>query len=329
MHKMRIAIAGTGSIGRRHIDQLQILLSEVQWVFLRDHGKSDDYSNLLGAEVFTGLQSALSRDIDALIIATPSSKHADLIALGLAADLPMYIEKPVLTNRCQLQTLRQLLSVKETIPQTQVGCNLRFLPSLQRLKDLVGQGVIGRIVRASFDSGQWLPDWRPHQDYRKSYSADPDSGGGVLFDLIHEIDAAYWILGELIPLACAVENVPCLDIKSESVATALLRSHDGCLVQIGLDYIARSPLRRYQLVGEMGTLTWDLSSKSLTLATQNETSIVECGVDAFDVSSTYYLAMKSFCNSFRFHYPLVQPLDEGIAVSEISIALKEMAESKC
>ena len=92
--------------------------------------------------------------------------------------------------------------LQDIIPQTQVGCNLRFLPSLQRLKDLIAQGVIGRIVRASFEAGQWLPDWRPRQDYRKSYSADPDSGGGVLFDLIHEIDAAYWILGDLTSGMC-------------------------------------------------------------------------------------------------------------------------------
>ena len=212
----------------------------------------------------------------------------------------MYIEKPVLTNRSQLNCLRQSLAVKDRIPQTQVGCNLRFLPSLQRLKHFVEQGVIGRIVRASFESGQWLPDWRPHQDYRKSYSASPDRGGGVLFDLIHEIDAAYWILGDLVPMACSVEMVPSLDIKSESVAVALLRSHDGCLVQIGLDYVARSPLRRYQLIGELGTLTWDLTSQTLTLATQNEFNIVECDVDAYNVSATYGSAMKSFCDSFSY-----------------------------
>ena len=166
---------------------------------MRDHGKSDCYSEALEAEIFPSLRSALCRTIDALIIATPSSKHADLIKDGLAFDLPMYIEKPVLTNRSQLNCLRQCLAVKGRIPQTQVGCNLRFLPSLQQLKHFVEQGVIGRIVRASFESGQWLPDWRPHQDYRKSYSASPDRGGGVLFDLIHEIDAAYWILGDLIP----------------------------------------------------------------------------------------------------------------------------------
>ena len=245
---MRIAIAGTGSIGRRHIGELQSLFSNIEWVFLRDHGRRDEYSESLQAQVFTGLQSALFRNIDALIIATPSSKHADLITAGLAADLPMYIEKPVVTNRVQLQALRHSLLLQDIIPQTQVGCNLRFLPSLQRLKDLIAQGVIGRIVRASFEAGQWLPDWRPRQDYRKSYSADPDSGGGELFDLIHEIDAAYWILGDLTPLACAVENVLSLDIKSESVATSLLRSNDGCLINIGLYYVDTSPLRRYQLV---------------------------------------------------------------------------------
>ena len=73
------------------------VFSNIEWVFLRDHGRRI-YSESLQAQVFTGLQSALFRNIDALIIATPSSKHADLITAGLAADLPMYIEKPVVTN---------------------------------------------------------------------------------------------------------------------------------------------------------------------------------------------------------------------------------------
>ena len=326
---MRIAVAGTGSIGRRHIEQLSTLLPSISWVLLRDAGNDDGYSDGLGAEVFSSLEAASLRPLDALVIANPSSLHADYVLAGLRANLPMYIEKPVVTNWTQLETLQHHLLTSSKIPVTQVGCNLRFLPSLQLLRTLIHDGVIGRVVRASFDAGQWLPDWRPQQDHRESYSADPDRGGGVLFDLIHEIDAAYWILGDLTPLACVIANVPHLEIKTEAVATALLQDKGGALVQIGLDYVARSPLRRYQFVGETGTLIWDLPAKKLTLQAGDKSQILDCGDSGFEVSSTYYLAMKTFIESLLTQKQQVQPLSEGLAVSAITIGLKKMALEQC
>ena len=326
---MRIAIAGTGSIGRRHIEQLSILLPSVSWVLLRDAGNDDAYSDGLGAEVFSSLEAASLRPLDALVIANPSSLHADYVLAGLRTNLPMYIEKPVVTNLAQLETLRHHLLTNSRIPITQVGCNLRFLPSLQRLKQLIRDGVIGRVVRASFDAGQWLPDWRPQQDHRESYSADPARGGGVLFDLIHEIDSAYWILGDLTPVACAIEYVPHLEIQSEAVATALLRDNSGALVQVGLDYVARSPLRRYQFVGESGTLIWDLSAKELTLYAGDKKQNIDCGNSGFEISSTYPSAMKAFVESLLTQQQQVQPLAEGLDVVAITVALKQMALAQC
>ena len=326
---MRIAVAGTGSIGRRHIKQLAFLLPNVSWALLRDTGNSDAYSDGLGASVYSSLEAAMHQPLDALVIANPSSYHADFVLAGLRANLPMYIEKPVVTSLEQLKSIRNHLLSSSRLPITQVGCNLRFLPSLLRLKTLINDGVIGRVVRASFDAGQWLPDWRPHQDHRESYSADPSQGGGVLFDLIHEIDAAYWILGDLTPLACAIEKAPCLEIESEAVATALLRSNNGTLVQIGLDYISRSPLRRYHFIGENGSLTWDLSSKSLILETSVGQQLVDCGEGGFEVSSTYHFAMKAFVESFVAKPQNVQSLSEGLAASEISLSLKTMALEQC
>lgn len=326
---MRIAIAGTGSIGRRHVMQLMLLMPEISWVFIRESVRNDSFAESLKAELVPNFEAALDIPLDALIVANPSFLHADFVLAGLRANLPMYIEKPVVTNLSQLASLRHHLLANSRLPITQVGCNLRFLPSLQRLKSLIRDGVIGRVVRASFDAGQWLPDWRPQQDHRESYSSDPARGGGVLFDLIHEIDSAYWILGELTPLACAVENVTCLEIKSESAATALLRSKSGVLVQLGLDYVARSPLRRYQFVGESGTLTWDLSGKSLTLETSDGCQLVDCGDSGFEVSSTYFLAMKAFVGSLLAHHQPVHPLSEGLAVSAIAVSLKKMALAQC
>lgn len=322
---MRIAVAGSGSIGQRHIASLQAMMPQLSLVLLRSDARSDTYAEALNAEVVPNLATALQQNLDALVIATPSSFHAELVLQALEAGLAMYIEKPVVTTVQQLLAVQAHLSDCAACPLTQVGCNLRFLPSLLMLRKLLQGGAIGQIVRASFDAGQWLPDWRPYQNHRQSYSADPQRGGGVLLDLIHEIDSALWLLGELSPVACTISRVPSLEIETEAAATALLRSRGGALVQIGLDYVARQPLRRYQLVGEQGTLIWDLPRQELVLETPEERQLIACGDSSFDVAGTYPKAMAAFVASLRGQTLPVQPLEDGLASAALAILLRELA----
>lgn len=322
---MRIAVAGTGSIGRRHISNLRDLLPDFSCVLLRRNSCSDSYAQLLNAEVVTCLTVALQQPLDALLVATPSDLHAELVLQGLDAGLAMYIEKPIVSSAVQLSALESHPATATASPITQSGCNLRFLPSLLRLRELLREGAIGRVVRASFEAGQWLPDWRPHQNHRHAYSANPQRGGGVLLDLIHEIDAARWLLGELTPLACTVAQVPSLEITAEGVAVAQLSSCDGALVQIGLDYVARRPLRRYQFIGDRGTLTWDLAHQTLLLEFPDGQKTIDCGHSCFDVAATYRMAMHSFLAALRGEAEPMQPLCDGLASAALAIALKEMA----
>ena len=75
---MRIAVAGTGSIGRRHIVNLQQLLPSLQIVLIRKPVYQDALSLSLNACTVETIDEAIKLDIDGLIIATPSSEHADL-----------------------------------------------------------------------------------------------------------------------------------------------------------------------------------------------------------------------------------------------------------
>lgn len=322
---MRVLIAGTGSIGKRHIRNLRELDPESTFVLLRADGREDELSAELKAPVVRTFDAALAYEPVALVLATPSALHAELLIPAIAAGLPMYVEKPVVTRAEEIQAVRQVMAEHKYTAPSLVGCNLRFLPSLQKMHALLRGGAIGRVVRAGFEAGQWLPDWRPQQDHCQSYSADPERGGGVVFDLVHELDAARWLLGEMNDVRAMTAQVPVLEINSEAVAGAVMRSEDGAIVNLGLDYVARRPLRRYHLVGETGTLTWDLLARTLILDTTSASEAIDCGDSGFDVADTYIHAMAEFLGAISSGTTTSQPLDEGLKSSELAIKIKEQA----
>ena len=107
--------------------------------------------------------------------------------------MPFLLEKPVSCSEQGLDELAALVRQKG-LPAL-VGFQLRYHPGFLRAKAWLGEGRIGRALGLSARVGQYLPDWRPDQDYRESYSAKPGLGGGVIFDLTHELDLASAFIG--------------------------------------------------------------------------------------------------------------------------------------
>jgi predicted dehydrogenase len=319
---LRVLVAGTGSIGRRHVDSIRNIVPEARFELLRRSDAEDEFARSIGATISTDLGAALSSRPDAAIIATPSAHHADLAVACLQAGIPMYIEKPVVTDRAQWQAVSAAARAAADLPVL-CGCNLRFLPSLARARQLIREGAIGRVVRVSMQVGQWLPDWRPGGDFRTSYSASRAQGGGVVFDLVHELDAALWIFGEFERMQALGGHFSSLDIETEDAAVIVLARREGPVVSIGLDYVAREPVRRYEFIGERGTLIWDLRARRLEIIGGDTTPVAAAPPADFDVSLTYRSAMREFLDAISAARLTSQPLDEGLRAAELALRINE------
>jgi predicted dehydrogenase len=221
--------------------------------------------------------------------------------------------------------VRAELAKIERVPVTLAGCNLRFLPSLRKLRSMLREGAIGNPVRAVLQAGAWLPDWRPDRDYRQGYGASA-TGGGVVLDLVHEIDQARWLFGEFDDVTAMTGKLSALELQSEDCACVLLRPRErGPLVMIGLDYVARSPVRRYEIVGEEGSLTWDFHAKSLEIATSGTGREIDCGPRAFDMSQTYVEAMHEFLRGVSEGTATSQSIEDGLASAELALRVRAAA----
>jgi len=239
----------------------------------------------------------------------------------------LYIEKPVVIDRAGLQSIRALLDSGWDKP-TVVGCNLRYLGAVRKLKDACDAGDVGRLARASLQVGQWLPDWRAGRDYRESYSARRAQGGGVIFDLVHELDSASFLFGDIAHGQAAAGNSGSLGIDSDDAATISLMMGNGLPVEVSLDYISRRPVREYRVVGDRGTLRMDIIARQLVVETSVETRVLPTELADWDLAGTYRLAMEDLLRAWRTGSPTFYSLPQAMATSSWMIELEAAAWRK-
>jgi predicted dehydrogenase len=309
----RVLVAGTGSIGRRHVRNLQSLRPDLSFAFLRDDAREDDYSRGLGARVFARLADALEWQPDLGVVATPSNRHHEIVAPLLRHGVASLIEKPVVIDKAHLD---ELLLLASHAPPTQIGCVLRFLPSLQEVHTWLRDGAIGTVARASLEVGQWLPDWRPAQDYRESYSASVARGGGVVLDLVHEIDLACWLFNADRVLGAWGGHRSSLDIEAEDVALLALRGHKGLPVAVQLDYVSRLPVRRLLAVGDRGNVHWDLPSRRCVLQRPGQPDVE---AEGFDTAQAYVHATDELLAAVELGLPTSLPLLDGLRATRLAV----------
>ncbi len=324
---MRALIVGTGSIGQRHVHNIRKLMPDVEFIFLRRNNEESDLSRSCNARIVGKTQEAVDASPNFAVIATPSALHIEALTPLIQAGIPFYIEKPVVTRQQDVQTLRSLIEDCGFKAPTLVGCNLRFLNSLKQVESILRESRLGTVVRANLVVGQWLPDWRPDQDYRESYSAQSALGGGVIFDLIHEIDLARWWFGEFDRIYCISGKFSSLEIDSMDTAVVVLGKYESApAVSISLDYVSREPVRRYEIVGDQATLIWDWKDKQLQIHKSGTIESIDCGGEGFDMPHSYYRAMQHFLSCVEQNRDTSQNILDGLNSTELAIRAKSGEE---
>lgn len=313
-------IVGFGSIGKRHAENLR-KLSIRDIIFLRHAARGR-----LPANHVASIAAALARKPDFAIIANPTSLHISAAKRLARAGVHLFIEKPLSHTMTGIPELIRTARRKKLT--TMVGYNFRFHPQLRRMKELLDRGVIGKVVSARVEAGQYLPDWHPGEDYRKGYAARKALGGGVILTLIHEIDYISWLLGKPEAVFCFADHLSDLRIDVEDVAEILIRFRGGAVGEVHLDYIQRAPARRAQIIGTKGTMRWDYFKGELRVySAKTKKWIVHRDPKNFDRNTMFLQETKHFLACVRGGKQTAIPLREGVASLRTALAAKQSAAS--
>lgn len=233
----RLGFLGVGWIGRHRLEAVvRSELAEIAAVSDPDPEAVRAAQELApGAAAAEGLEGLLARQVDGVVIATPSAQHAAQAVRALGAGVAVFCQKPL--ARSARETAPVVEAARRANRLLGVDLSYRFTSGMQEVRSLVSGGDLGRVYAADLVfHNAYGPD--------KPWFYDPKlSGGGCVMDLgIHLVDLALWTLGHPrvsgvssrlfaagAPLQSAVEQV-------EDYAVAELALEGGAVVRLACSW---------------------------------------------------------------------------------------------
>lgn len=235
---MRVLVIGSGSIGRRHHENLQTLGAEVRLLSWRDAGLS-------------GAVTAMD-DAQAVVIATATDIRLPLIEAAAARGLPMYVEKPLAFRPDEVEAIAAVAA--SVAARSMLGYMMRYHPAVRALATTDLSDVFQFAISIGHDVTQWRANWR----FSESYAAQAD-GGGVLLDLCHELDLAACLIPGL--RVTGVESLGHAAFPGVDFASRVSLASDGAVGDVSMDYLTPLLHRRTTLRGTERMHDFDLAAQ--------------------------------------------------------------------
>jgi predicted dehydrogenase len=216
--RLRVGIAGCGFIGRKRAAALDD--DTLVACFDVDPDVAIGLAEQHDSRACPSLDELLEQDLDALIVAVPHNRLADVAVAGLEAGVNVVVEKPAGIGVADVDRIAAAARASGRL--VRVGFQHRFYPALAEAAAIVHSGRFGDVmfVRARYGHGGRL-------GYDREWRMDPAlSGGGELVDQgMHLIDLTHWLMGPL-PLHSALLRTNYWDAAVEDNAALLLGDPD-------------------------------------------------------------------------------------------------------
>lgn len=235
---MRVLVIGSGSIGRRHHDNLRALGALPTLLSWREAGP-------------TGALAAMDH-ADAVVIATATDIRLPLITAAATRGLPIYIEKPLAFRPEEVEAIATVAG--PVAQRSMLGYMMRYHPAVRALAGMDRSDIFQFSLTIGHDVTQWRANWR----FSESYAARAD-GGGVLLDLCHELDLAACLFPGL--AVTRVESLGHPAYPGVDVASRISLRHEGVVGDVVMDYLTPKLHRRAVLRGTKMMQDFDFAAQ--------------------------------------------------------------------
>ena len=224
--KVRIAVAGAGLIGIRHIQEV-VASSNCGLASVIDPGpKAPDIARKYEVRLFQSLSECFAKDKpDGVVLATPNDLHVEQALECIAADVPCLVEKPLAHT---LQEGKRLVEAAEKANhKLLVGHHRLHSPILHKAVEVLRSGVLGRLVGVIGSAVFYKPDNEGYYDPPNEWRRKP-GGGPILINMVHEVGNLRAMVGEIVAVQAFASSAT-RRFEVEDTVAINLRFENGAL----------------------------------------------------------------------------------------------------
>jgi predicted dehydrogenase len=236
MSQVRIAVAGAGMIGRRHIEEIDRCESAVLASIVGPGPAAQELAATYGVMLYASLTELFATDKpDGVILATPNPMH---VAGGLecvAAGVPVLVEKPIGDN--VVSATRLVAAGERAGVPVLTGHHRNYSPIMTKAREIIHSGVLGPLVGVCGTALFYKPD--DYFDVGDGWRRAP-GGGPILLNLTHEVNNLLLLLGDIDSVFAMTSNST-RGFPVEDTSAMTFRFANGALGTFLLSDTAASP----------------------------------------------------------------------------------------
>jgi predicted dehydrogenase len=287
MNRLKVAVIGAGTWGRNHVRTVASL-PEAELVAVCDTSerRRAELAKQYPGVLVTGEVEAALDAAEAVVVATPAATHAAMSRRVIERGLPLLVEKPFTLSVADAEAVAELAEVKR-VPVV-VGHLLLFHPAVERLRQMVAGGDLGRIYYL-YSQRVNLGQVRPDENALWSFGP-------------HDISVAMHLL-DATPIKVAAQGMSYLQPGIEDVVFLTMEFDDGVMAHVQMSWLDPHKERRLTVVGSKCMVVFD------DMQAREKLKIYDKGVDRPPEYSSYgeSLAIREG-DIFLPRIPNVEPL---------------------
>jgi len=332
---MKFLVIGLGSMGKRRVRNLIALgyQDSIAGFDLREDRRIE--TKKYDIAIYNNFERALAEyQPDAFLISTPPNWHMHYAYIAEQNNISCFIEASVVDAKKILE-LSKIIKDKNIVMAP--SCTMRYYPAPIKIKDLISQGIIGKVLNYNYHTGQYLPDWHPWEDIDDFYVSNPDTGAAreiVPFELTWIND----IFGEANPLACVRRKLTDTSADIDDIYHCLLKYPNNVIGNLTVEVISRpKATREFRVLGSKGEIVFSADTNSLKYI---NTDMDDWNIISFDEGTVekgyinpeepYINEVKDFVNAIKGQDATKYPnsLEDDYKILQNLYKLEEISEGR-
>jgi predicted dehydrogenase len=328
------AIVGLGRWGQNLVNSVQGKSDTIRFVagVLRHPENAREYAERNGLTLHSDLGAVLADPaIDAIVLATPHTVHAEQLRAAIEAGKPVFTEKPFTLSSQDAQEVTRLAAERNVV--VGVGYNWRFQPALQEIRAMLDDGRLGKLlhIEGNFCGPSVYRFGREHWRLKR----EEGPAGGMTGRGVHVVDAMMYLAGPVDTVYAQSKRLA-LDYGIDDTTSMLFQFKGGATAYLGT-VIATAETWRMQVFGSRGWVevgdvehltTWQM--KVCFVDPDNLNTHQKPQVVAFPQTSTERAELEAFADAVAEGRALAAPggdEEHGVAVMEAILASAETARA--